>query len=177
MSNVNLLVSFSAWAGLVWQYLLEVTHTINPSSIPGSTLTNCSNPDPNPDPNPGPNPGSDMRQRRLTFCAPLAVILPILSILSHALLAVIKNVIVLCWVLVALALTLTLALISNPNPNPNSCPQAEQTPSGCQCVLAEGSALLEANLLALYPASLSTHQLYRLVLDRTSPYISRVTEA
>ena len=38
LSVVNLLVSFSAWAELVWRYLLEVTNTVNPSSIPGSTL-------------------------------------------------------------------------------------------------------------------------------------------
>ena len=36
--RVNLLVSFSAWAQLIWRYLLEVTKTVNPSSIPGSTL-------------------------------------------------------------------------------------------------------------------------------------------
>ena len=35
---MNLLVSFSAWAELAWRYLLEVTKTVNPSSIPGSTL-------------------------------------------------------------------------------------------------------------------------------------------
>ena len=29
----------------------EVTNTVNPSSIPGSTLKNCSNPNPNPNPN------------------------------------------------------------------------------------------------------------------------------
>ena len=34
---MNLLVSFSAWAELVWRYLLKVTNTVNPSSIPGST--------------------------------------------------------------------------------------------------------------------------------------------
>ena len=33
-SRVNLLDSFRAWAELVWGYLLEVTNTINPSSIP-----------------------------------------------------------------------------------------------------------------------------------------------
>ena len=45
--NPNLLVSFSAWAELVWQYLLEVTTTVNTSSTlkksfqPIATLTNC----------------------------------------------------------------------------------------------------------------------------------------
>ena len=33
-SHVNLFVSFSAWAELVWRYLLEVTNPVNPSSIP-----------------------------------------------------------------------------------------------------------------------------------------------
>ena len=42
-NRVNLSVSFSAWAELDWRYLLEVTNTVNPSSIPGSTLKNCSN--------------------------------------------------------------------------------------------------------------------------------------
>ena len=40
---MNLLVSFSACAELVWRYLLEVTNTVNPSSIPGLTLKNRSN--------------------------------------------------------------------------------------------------------------------------------------
>ena len=53
LSRVNLLVSFSAWAELVWRYLLEVTNTVNLSLIPGSTLKRvCSNPNPNPYPNP-----------------------------------------------------------------------------------------------------------------------------
>ena len=51
---MNLLVYFSAWAELVWQYLLEVTNTVNPSLIPGSTLKNRSNPNPNPDLDPNP---------------------------------------------------------------------------------------------------------------------------
>ena len=51
-SRVNLLVSFSAWAELVRRYLLEVTNTVNPSSVPGSTLKNCSNPNRNPTPTP-----------------------------------------------------------------------------------------------------------------------------
>ena len=38
LSRVNLLISFSAWAELVWRYLPEVTNTVNPSSIPGSSL-------------------------------------------------------------------------------------------------------------------------------------------
>ena len=29
LSRVNLLVSFSAWAELVWRYRLEVTNTVN----------------------------------------------------------------------------------------------------------------------------------------------------
>ena len=45
---------------LVWRYLLEVTNTVNPSSIPGSTLKNCSNPNPHPDPNPNPNRSDPM---------------------------------------------------------------------------------------------------------------------
>ena len=36
--NPDLNVPLSAWAELVWRYLLEVTNTVNPSSIPGSTL-------------------------------------------------------------------------------------------------------------------------------------------
>ena len=35
-SRVNLLDFHSAWAELVWRYLLKVTNTVNPSSIPGS---------------------------------------------------------------------------------------------------------------------------------------------
>ena len=41
---------------LVWQYLLEVTITVNTSSVPGSTLKNCANPNPKTDPNPIPTP-------------------------------------------------------------------------------------------------------------------------
>ena len=37
---------------MIWRYLLEVTNTVNASSIPGSTLKNCSNPNPKPDPSP-----------------------------------------------------------------------------------------------------------------------------
>ena len=36
---MNLLVSFRAWAELVWRYLLEVINTVNPSSILPLTLT------------------------------------------------------------------------------------------------------------------------------------------
>ena len=65
---MNLLVSFSAWAELVWRYLLEVTKIVNPSSIPGSTLKTIvltlypnSIPEAIPgvaNPNPNPNPKS-----------------------------------------------------------------------------------------------------------------------
>ena len=36
--TLTLTLTLSAWAELVWRYLLEVTNTVDPSSIPGSTL-------------------------------------------------------------------------------------------------------------------------------------------
>ena len=59
LSRMNLLVSFSAWAVLVWRYRLEVKNTVNRvrsldrvrvktrSLTPTPTLTLAVNPDPN----------------------------------------------------------------------------------------------------------------------------------
>ena len=50
LSEANPNPNPSTWAELVWRYLLEVTSTVIPSSIPRSTLKTRSNPDPNPNP-------------------------------------------------------------------------------------------------------------------------------
>ena len=50
LSRVNLLVSFSAWAELVWRYGLEVTNTVNQVRSPGRVQVcekSWSNPEPN----------------------------------------------------------------------------------------------------------------------------------